>query len=93
MEEKIGSLALCLRWIDPPFFIADEEGSGGGSAVNIFHTKRQLGRGRDPEQHVHFAAEAYVLRPLADIKNEFAFPLTGLASINLHQPILNLQAR
>ena len=55
---------------------------------------RQLDRdGRpDVEQDRHLAAEAEVLRPLADVEAERRLALAGLAAVDQGDRVLDLQA-
>ena len=72
--------------------VAEREPADGRLAVEV--GDRELHRdGRlHVEQHRHFAAEAEVLGPLADVEADRRLALAGLAAVDQGDGVLDLQA-
>src|SRR5436853_6936418 len=92
MEGEIGGEAFGLGGIDVALGIANLETGGGGLADFIRNFQRDGRGGLAVEQDGYFAAEAEVLRALADVEVDLGGAFAFVAAVHLDDAILYFQA-
>src|SRR5690606_4170721 len=91
MEEEVGGEPPRACGIDATAMVADHELARRRSAVMVEYFERNLNGGATLEQDWDFAPKAEILCALADIERERCFAFTGIATVDLHEPILELE--
>ena len=93
MEEEIRREAAAGRGINSPHPVADDERGGRRLPVLVADPEHHRHARFGLEQHIHVAAEAQVLRPLADVEADLRLPLAGIPAVDLDDPVLQAEPR
>src|SRR5690606_32250852 len=92
MEGEIRCEPLRLRGHDASGGVAEEEGGGGWSALLVEHPQGHAPRRKAVEEDRDLAAKTEILGALTDIQHEGRLAFPGVARIELHDAILELQS-
>jgi len=91
VEREVRRQPLRGRRVHAALPVANRDGGGGRLTVLVEHAERQLVRRVRREQDLDVAAEAEVLRALADVERDLRRPLAHVAAVELDHAVLELQ--
>ena len=92
LEEQVGGDALGLRGMDAARAVEEGEVGDGRRAVVVADAEPDRDGRAHVEEDRHLAAEAEVLRPLADVEADRRLSLARLAAVEQGQGVLDPQA-
>jgi hypothetical protein len=93
LKEEIGREPLRPRRVDAAGRVAKAEPPHGRCAVSVQHLQLDRHGGPDIEQDRHLAAEAEILRALADIEGQRGLALPRFRGVQDGEDVLHLQSR
>src|SRR5262249_18509909 len=93
VEEEIGGQAAAGRGINAAQGVAEDEGGHARPSVLVPDVEDDRDGRLAVEEDVDVAAEAQVLRPLADVEADLRLALPGVPAIDLDDAIFDAEAR